>query len=106
MKIWPRSVAGTNSSPTTPSGTSEIEATNVAEHAMRTSQRFASAHGSARRAYQSRMRSKPFVNQSTIRGGLHSERSAHKPASVGVTVNETNSEVSVEMTTTMANSAS
>ena len=63
-----------------------------------------SAKVSTRCTYQWRRRSNPRVNQSMKNGGFQFDFSAHRPASVGVTVNETNSDVSVEMTTTSANS--
>ena len=93
-----------NSSPTTPNGTSAMETMNVSAQATMTMARFSSAHGSARCAYHARTLSNPRPKESMTFQGFQRERSAHRPASVGVTVKETKREVSVEMTTTIANS--
>jgi hypothetical protein len=52
----------------------------------------------------SRVRSKPRVKASMMPHGFQVESSAQRPASVGVTVNETKSEVSVATVTTSPNS--
>src|ERR1700685_3519898 len=106
MKISPRSVGGMNSSPTTPSGTSEIASTNVTKQKIATALPCCMPHGSARFVYQVRNASKRSPNQTTGFHGFQCDLSAHRPANVGVTVNETNNEVKVEITTTIANSES
>ena len=62
------------------------------------------AQGSTRCVYQSRSRRSLSPNAFDDRPRLPVRPSAQRPASVGVIVNETNSDVSVEMTTTIANS--
>ncbi len=54
--------------------------------------------------YHVRVASKPRVKASTMRGALCAESSDQFPASAGVTVNETASDVSVATTTTSPNS--
>ena len=93
-----------NSSPTTPRPTSASAKTKVPAQNAATSVPWRRLHGSTRSVYQLRASSNRSPNHSTARHGFQCERSAHRPASVGVIVNETNSEVRVAITTTIANS--
>ena len=94
------------SKPTNPSGKSATAASNDTTEMIAMSARFRKPHGSARSTYHVRTPSKPSVNLLTIHHGRHAECSDHRPASVGVTVNETKSEVSVAAVTTRPNSRS
>ena len=105
MKISPRSTGGMNSEPTTPNGTSAIAPTKESTQIAMTIVLCRSAAGSARCAYQLRIASKPRAKPRMSAGGRQCPCSAQFPASDGVIVNETNSEVSVEITTTTPNSA-
>src|SRR5580700_1762024 len=103
MNSSPRSTGGMNSSPTMPSGTSASAPMNERKQTEITRTLLRKPHGSARWAYQSRTASKPSVNLWMIHHGFQVERSAQLPASDGVIVKQTNNDVSVAMTTTIAN---
>ena len=95
-----------NSKPTAPSGTSRQRETTAAARDRGDDHRGrCSAHGSARRAYHWRRRSKP--SRETLDracGAFQLREQRPVPASAGVIVNEIASDVSVAVTTTSANS--
>ena len=94
-----------NSSPTTPSATSASARTNVPRAEDRDETPVVETPGKHALA-RTRSRTSIELVGRTIRRlrRLPVRLSAHSPASVGVIVNETKSEVSVEITTTIANS--
>src|ERR1700691_2726938 len=102
MKSSPRSTGGMNSSPTMPSGTSASAPTNDSTQTLITRTLCRKPHGRTRLAYQSRTASKPSVNLWMIHHGFQVERSAQLPASDGEIVKQTNSDVSVALTTPIA----
>src|SRR5579862_4160588 len=104
MNISPRSTGGINSSPTAPKPTIAMAKRNVPAQNAATRPPRERLQGSTRCVYQVRVSSNFWPNQSTTRHGFQCERNAHRPASVGVIVNETKRDVSVEITTTIANS--
>ena len=71
---------------------------------MTTVMRRARAQSNTRSTYAARARSKPVLNFSIHGQGCQVESSAQRPASDGVTVNDTNSDVSVATVTTKPNS--
>src|SRR5581483_7265236 len=92
------------SNPTSPIGISSSASTSESADTRTTSRGRFKPQLSACCTYQVRDASKRSVNQSMKRHGRHVERSAQRPASVGLTVNETNSEVRVATVTTKPNS--
>src|ERR1700744_6006129 len=104
MYSSPRSTGGMYSKPTSPSGIRASANTSDRNEIPSTQRGRSSPQVSACSTYQPRVRSKRSVNQSIGRHGFQVESSAQRPASVGVTVNETNSEVSVATVTTRPNS--
>ena len=94
-----------NSNPISPSGINAIAPTVSAAQTAVTEIGCFRAKPSTRSPYQTRVRSKARVKASITRGGRQFESSDQLPASEGVTVNDTASEVSVAITTTTPNSA-
>ena len=105
-KISPRSTGGMYSKPTSPSGISGSARTRLTKReTTRPARDVRSPHVQRVVARTSaRTRSNPSPKRSTIRHGCHVESSAQRPASDGVTVNDTNSDVSVATVTTRPNS--